>query len=272
MVIAGVPATMHSNSRPDVEIYKCTHRENGHMYVGQAKTHRAGVYFGTTGRAKEHVSEALSHKANGSTALNYAICQHGPEAFQWNILHIVPAEEADAAEIAAIALYNTFEDPQHYNLTPGGQFVITPAMRQQQALTVRRHQQDRPIGISVLNNCEKQGYQVRDSVTGKQYRFTSSKKTMDEKLVLAEECLKQCHTAASSGTAPPASRIIGQANSDPTLPKYVSRCTRHGKSFLQYRKRARSGDVYKYFREASYDEQKAAAWRFVDSLAGVGKK
>ncbi|KAL0030286.1 hypothetical protein WJX77_007625 [Trebouxia sp. C0004] len=129
------------------------------MYIKQAKQSRHGQLFGTAKRAKEHVYEALHRERAGCRTLNHATCKYGPTAFDWITLQTVPAEQADAAEVQIIAAYGTFENPDHYNLTPGGQgYSITAAQREKQALKMRKHRQDRSVGIAMLDNAQHRGY------------------------------------------------------------------------------------------------------------------
>ncbi|DBA76385.1 TPA: hypothetical protein ACH3X1_010092 [Trebouxia sp. C0004] len=132
------------------------------MYIKQAKQSRHGQLFGTAKRAKEHVYEALHRERAGCRTLNHATCKYGPTAFDWITLQTVPAEQADAAEVQIIAAYGTFENPDHYNLTPGGQgYSITAAQREKQALKMRKHRQDRSVGIAMLDNAQHRGYKSR---------------------------------------------------------------------------------------------------------------
>ena len=270
LMVTMVLGSAHGPAKPDVEIYMGNNRENGHKYIGQTKTHRSGRYFGTPGRVREHNSAALRNRHGDCTSLNNAIRKHGPSAFDWTVLRIVPADQGNAAEKAAIAQYNTFEDPQHYNLTPGGdmaEYMLTPAMREKQALTVRTHQQDRSIGISIKDNNVKQGYQVCDSATGTCHSFCSSDLTMDEKLSLAEACLKECKQAAASGTAPPAAKPPGYTKADLTLPRGVTQISKNGKTFLRFRQgNSNAPKVIQYFRQASRSGQLAAAKQFIAAL------
>ena len=92
-----------------VEIYLIQNRRNGHRYVGQAKTMIAGRYFGTEGRFDELVYKARSGIL-ACSPLERAIWVHGSEVFMWSILRTVSAEEADAAELAAMIEYGTYTE------------------------------------------------------------------------------------------------------------------------------------------------------------------
>lgn len=247
-----------------VDIYLCKNKVTGHMYIGQAKQVRHGRLFGTAKRAKERVYEALHRERAGCRALNNAICKYGPTAFDWITLQTVLAEQADAAEIQTIAEYGTFENPDHYNLTPGGQgYSITAAQREKQAFKMRKHQQDRSVGISVHDNAQHQGYQVKDPITGSTYAFFSPKLTMDAKLILAEGCMKQCREAHANGLPPPPRMAKGFPKSDLTLPNGVIQYNSNGRKALMFRKK---GYITKRFMAGSPAEQRVKAQAHVDQL------
>jgi hypothetical protein len=247
-----------------VDIYLCKNKVTGHMYIGQAKQVRHGRPFGTAKRAKEHVYEALRRGRAGCRALNNAICKYGPTAFDWITLQTVLAEQADAAEVQTTAAYGTFESPDHYNLTPGGQgYSITAAQREKQALKMRKHQQDRSIGIAVLDNAQHRGYRVKDPVTGSTYSFLSPALTMDAKLILAEDCMKQCREAHAHGLPLPPRRTAGFPKSDPTLPNGVIQYNTNGRKALMFKKK---GYTTKRFMAGTPAEQRAKAQAHVDQL------
>ncbi|DBB00891.1 TPA: hypothetical protein ACH3X1_000809 [Trebouxia sp. C0004] len=172
-----------------------------------------------------------------------SIRRHGPSAFKWTTLRSVSADQGKAAEKAAIAEYNTYEDPQHYNLTPGGDMAeYMLAMRDKQALTVRTHQQERSV--------------------------VSASRTMNtgKEVGLAEECLKQCQQAIANGTAPPAAKPKGYQKADPSLPNGVVQTKKNGKTLLVFRGSSGKQHIYKDFRHESHSERLAAAKAYIDTL------
>ncbi len=245
----------------DVDIYLCTNKINGHMYVGQAKQYRSGKPFGAAGRWKEHVYEALSGQP-GCRHLNRAICHHGPSAFVCITLQTVAAEQADDAEIRAISEYNTFEDPNNYNLTIGGKcgYPLSTAIRE---LLNRKHQQDRSVNISVRDNIQQKGYVVKDVASGVTHCFCSPAISMEAKLALAEDRLKQCMEAHAKGLPPPPQRGAGAVKCDPTLPMYLSHSILKGKKAIVFSKK---GHPLKRFMAGTAAQQKVRALAHLQKL------
>lgn len=115
---------LNDKSQVTGEVYVITNSVNNKKYVGQTVSHRKnrGVYkpFGSEGRLKDHISEAICNtKRNQCSFLNNAIRKHGAEAFSVRVLCRCPLEELDAEERKNIELENTMF-PEGYNLTPGG--------------------------------------------------------------------------------------------------------------------------------------------------------
>lgn len=106
------------------EIYVITNTVNNKQYVGQTLSHRKnkGKYrpFGSLGRFKDHVSEAICNtKKKQCSYLNNAIRKYGPNAFIFKMIQRCPIQELDEMETLYIKKYNT-TFPFGYNLTPGG--------------------------------------------------------------------------------------------------------------------------------------------------------
>lgn len=106
------------------EIYIIICKVTGKFYVGKTQTHRMnmGQYkpFGTIGRFKDHVSEAICNKKpKQCTYLNNAIRKYGPEAFVSIRLMYCELNDVYNYEQKLIEAYGSLY-PYGYNLTIGG--------------------------------------------------------------------------------------------------------------------------------------------------------
>ena len=106
------------------EIYVITNTNTKKMYVGQTRSHRMnrGQFrpFGSEGRFKDHVSEAINNKKKKQcTYLNNSIRKHGVSAFEWKRLEFCAIKDLDEMEQKYIAEVDT-TFPNGYNLTTGG--------------------------------------------------------------------------------------------------------------------------------------------------------
>ena len=93
-------------------IYLITNKINGHMYVGQSTNiHK---------RWRQHC--ALYDL--DSSLVEKAIAKYGEENFSFDIIITLEndTEKLNDAEREWIAILNTYEDKNHYNQTPGGDF------------------------------------------------------------------------------------------------------------------------------------------------------
>ena len=113
------------------EVYVITNTATGLEYVGQTWSHRKnrGKYrpFGSTGRLKDHVSEALCNsKTKQCTYLNNAIRKYGAPAFHVAMLQRCALDDLDQLEKEYIASRQTLY-PLGYNLTAGGKTSIRVA-------------------------------------------------------------------------------------------------------------------------------------------------
>lgn len=102
-----------------IGIYKITNQLNGHMYIGQS--------IDIEERWNEHIRESSlndekwkKNKRGEQTHLYRAIRKYGKDNFIFEIIEECQEEELNSKEIFWIAHYNTFLDPQHYNMTAGG--------------------------------------------------------------------------------------------------------------------------------------------------------
>ena len=98
-------------SRPGVYLY--TNNVNGHKYVGQA----VNLYK----RLLEHYQTAKREPEEYLEPIDSAINNYGPENFTIEILKFIDNTALlNKWEIAYIAEYNTYNNIDDYNLTPGG--------------------------------------------------------------------------------------------------------------------------------------------------------
>jgi len=106
------------------EIYIMINTKNNMKYVGQTVSHRKnrGVYkeFGSLGRFKDHISEAICNtKKKQCRYLNNAIRRDGADVFRYELLQSCSLDELDTMEQRFIEIHNTLY-PNGYNLTRGG--------------------------------------------------------------------------------------------------------------------------------------------------------
>lgn len=106
------------------EIYQIRNKTDGKIYVGQVVTHRKnkGVYkpFGTLGRFRDHISEAICNtKKKQCWYLNSAIRKYGNEMFEVEHLETCERNVMDEREQFYIKERNSLY-PNGYNLTRGG--------------------------------------------------------------------------------------------------------------------------------------------------------
>lgn len=104
------------------EIYKITNKTSGKSYIGQAKKY-IGKYdtpWGTDGRWKSHVKEAISSRKDHCTLLNNAIRKYSADDFiVTKICDCSDKNDMDEKETSYIKEYNTLV-PNGYNLNLGG--------------------------------------------------------------------------------------------------------------------------------------------------------
>ena len=101
-------------SRPGIYLY--TNNVNGHKYVGQA----VNLYK----RLLEHYQTAKREPEEYLEPIDSAINNYGPENFTIEILKFIDNTALlNKWEIAYIAEYNTYNNIDDYNLTPGGNEV-----------------------------------------------------------------------------------------------------------------------------------------------------
>jgi group I intron endonuclease len=115
---------LDSNDKIFGLIYEITNKESGAKYVGQTVSHRKNKAkfrpFGTIGRFKDHISEAINNtKRKQCSYLNNAIRKYGVEAFEVTTLETCLLSTLNEREQHYIKEHNTLY-PNGYNLTKGG--------------------------------------------------------------------------------------------------------------------------------------------------------
>jgi group I intron endonuclease len=95
-------------------IYKHTNKNDGSIYIGYST-------YSMEERWKEHLrdSHCVNHKSYNTHFYN-AIRKYGPDAFEHEVLEECSDELLDERETFWVEYHNTYEDRDHYNLTPGG--------------------------------------------------------------------------------------------------------------------------------------------------------
>lgn len=101
------------------EIYSVTCQTSGKVYIGQVRCYKCNRYWGTEGRWKSHVNNALHGKIKRCRALCNAIQKYGMENFVVRTLLICDEHQLNYFEAKYIRQYNTIA-PHGYNLKEGG--------------------------------------------------------------------------------------------------------------------------------------------------------
>lgn len=163
------------DSKDDVkgEIYCITNTVNQKKYIGQTVTHRKnrGKYrpFGSIGRFKDHVSEAVCNtKRKQCWYLNSAIRKHGTEVFVVDVLEQCELSELDSREKHYISYYNTIY-PNGYNLTAGGKTLNT--------ITIEPDEE--PSLPGTRGGCEYRSPETRTRISNRLQQFLKSPSVRD---------------------------------------------------------------------------------------------
>lgn len=95
-------------------IYKITNKINGHSYIGLSKDIER--------RFSDHKSKAIhsDKKEDLDKALYRAMRKYGIDNFSYEIIEECPEEKLKEREIYWISYYNTYQNREDYNETPGG--------------------------------------------------------------------------------------------------------------------------------------------------------
>lgn len=92
-------------------IYMIKNKKTGQMYIGQSKHIKR--------RWVDHKYE-LVRGIHANTFLQNSWNKYGEDNFSFSIIEEVNENKLNEQEKYWIAYYNTFHDPNHYNLTSGG--------------------------------------------------------------------------------------------------------------------------------------------------------
>lgn len=143
------------------EIYCITNTTTQKKYIGQTVTHRKnhGKYrpFGSVGRFKDHVSEAVCNtKRKQCWYLNSAIRKYGAEVFVVNVLEQCELAELDSREKHYISQHNTIY-PNGYNLTAGGKTLNT--------ITIEPDEE--PSSPGTRGGCDYRSQETRDLISNR---------------------------------------------------------------------------------------------------------
>lgn len=97
-------------------IYMIINSVNGHMYIGLSRDIEK--------RIKDHYSHGLNgaRKDDLDKPLYKAFKKYGLDNFTWRILEECPEDKLKEREVYWIKYYNTYENREHYNETPGGDY------------------------------------------------------------------------------------------------------------------------------------------------------
>ena len=107
------------------EIYVIVNKINNKCYIGQARkvVGKVKLVWGTNGRWKSHLREAINSKQSGQkdhcVLLNQAIRKYGAKNFEVKKVEDVSDDNMDEREIFHIKEFNSLV-PNGYNLTYGG--------------------------------------------------------------------------------------------------------------------------------------------------------
>ena len=103
------------------QIYLIKNKINNKCYVGQATCFMGldNRKWGTLGRWKSHIREALNTSDDHCLILNNAIRKYGKDSFDIFTLIKCPINELNGYEIEFIKLYDTIQ-PNGYNIKDGG--------------------------------------------------------------------------------------------------------------------------------------------------------
>lgn len=93
-----------------VGIYRISNKHTGQMYIGQS--------VNIEERFRQH---KRGDGVKKGSYIDNAILKHGKDNFLYEIIKLCPRKYLNGLEKYFIRIYNTYQDPRHYNLTPGGE-------------------------------------------------------------------------------------------------------------------------------------------------------
>lgn len=103
-------------------VYLVVNEINGHMYIGKTNSTLKE-------RRRKHYTDS---KRGRQSVFCHALRKYPEKAFKWEVLEEDLSEkEALEKEKYYIAEYNTYLDPHHYNMTPGGEgYALSDEIKQ----------------------------------------------------------------------------------------------------------------------------------------------
>ena len=109
------------NDLQNGQIYLIKNKTNEKSYIGQATcfTGSNNSRWGSEGRWKSHLREALKGSKDHCTLLNNAIRKYGEKSFEVFTLIKCPIDQLNLYEVEFIKLYDTIQ-PKGYNIKEGG--------------------------------------------------------------------------------------------------------------------------------------------------------
>jgi group I intron endonuclease len=149
------------------EIYQIRNTIDGKLYVGQTVTHRKnkGRYrpFGTMGRFKDHVSEAICNtKTKQCWYLNAAIRKYGADKFEVERLEVCDRDVLDQREMFHIHHKDSMY-PNGYNLTKGGKTLTSTHVPRDAEPTAPRKR----------GGCVERSQETRQRIASRLKQYTS---------------------------------------------------------------------------------------------------
>lgn len=93
-----------------IGIYRISNKHTGQMYIGQS--------INIENRFIQH---KRGDGIDRGSYIDNAIIKWGKEKFTYEIIKLCPRRYLNGLEKYFIRIYNTYKDPHHYNLTPGGE-------------------------------------------------------------------------------------------------------------------------------------------------------
>lgn len=130
-------------------IYKITNKINGKSYIGQTRT-------SLQERMNKHYSDARCEK--GVTGIDAAIKKYGQQNFDVDIICECSNSELDELETYFIQKYDTYNSPNGYNLTQGGQNGWRePGLNLDETEVIKKYQELKQINKTAeyFNCCDK---------------------------------------------------------------------------------------------------------------------
>ena len=159
-------------------IYLIQNQIDGKQYIGQT--------VGTlVSRFRSHLSLSDHPEHPGHSALHRAIAKHGKENFSVSLIcNGERGDELDGMEEMFIEMYNTAV-PKGYNIRLG---AVKSGVR---SAGYKRKDTDLPLNVYKVSSKGQEGYSALHPASGRSYKVTSVRLTMEEKLVKVKQWLAE---------------------------------------------------------------------------------